>query len=223
MAASPVPVIAPGRVPILPRAPLREGPWLRVSVRRGTYAGQTQAGGSGENRCSETWNGFHEALPIRPTGYPSDWKTIDAPVSSRQSDRRSAPTVGAPERISIPRGNENAPCECRARFRAHRITGASREAAAVRAVPSLAHPVPQVLPVRQVPTRGHGPRGFRPGHHASHGSRSSPSCCPSPDPSIPPGTIAGKAPAAPGPRMRRPRPPDPAARLRPKSLQQNAE
>jgi hypothetical protein len=61
MAAVPVPVVAPAWIPVLTRAPGRERPRLRLSVGGDTHAGQTH-GGSGQNRCSKTWNCFHEAV-----------------------------------------------------------------------------------------------------------------------------------------------------------------
>ncbi len=61
MAAVPIPVIAPAWVPELTRAPLRERPWLRLSVGGDTNTGQPQDSGSREDRCSKARNNFHGA------------------------------------------------------------------------------------------------------------------------------------------------------------------
>ncbi|GBG37511.1 hypothetical protein NJB14197_42390 [Mycobacterium montefiorense] len=110
------------------------------------------------------------------------------------------------------------------------VRGAIRAGAAVRPDPL----VPKDRQDRQAlrdhlgPNRAHGPKDFRDhpvprARRASHDSCSSPSCCPSPDPRTPLGTIAGTAQAARKRRRRRPHPPDPRWRLRRKSLQLNAE
>jgi hypothetical protein len=41
---------------------IREGRGLSLRAGRGTHPGQTQGGGTSEDRCSYTWNSFHEVL-----------------------------------------------------------------------------------------------------------------------------------------------------------------
>jgi hypothetical protein len=67
VAAAPIPVIAPARVPKLTRAPLWEGPRLRVRIDGGPHPSGPQSGGRDENRCSYTWNSFHEGTFTQPS------------------------------------------------------------------------------------------------------------------------------------------------------------